>query len=267
MFSSADEAAQVLTDAISTGDQQSIEMILGADFLLLLPLDQMSRTNIDRYLELYEQSHSLQKLSENQYLLAIGKNQWTLPIPITKIKEGWYFDTIDGIERMRFRRIGRNELNTMQAALAYYDAQIEYANQDRNGNGMLEYAQKFISSPDSKDGLFWETKTDETPSPLGPLFTEKITGRTYHGYRYRMLKSQGEHAHGGAYNYLIGKRMVAGFAVIAWPADYGQTGVMSFIVNHQGIVYEQNLGPDSDTVAVDMQRFDPNQDVAESEFR
>jgi len=161
---------------------------------------------------------------------------------------------------MRIRRIGRNELDTMQAVLAYYDAQMEYAQQDRDGDGMLEYAQQFISTPGAQDGLFWEVEAGETLSPLGPLVADRSQGGGYHGYFYRILKAQGENARGGAYSYMLGDNMQAGFALIAWPREYGESGVMSFLVSHEGIVYEQNLGPDGAGIAEAMSDYDPDVD-------
>ena len=190
-------------------------------------------------------------------LLAVGEDEWTLPIPIVAGASGWYFDVDEGLERMRIRRIGRNELATMQAILAYYDAQMEYAEEDRDENGLLEYARRFISTPGTRNGLYWEAEPGETPSPLGPLMADHTPGGGYHGYYYRILEGQGEHARGGAYSYLLDDRMRAGFAAIAWPADYGDSGVMSFIVSHDGIVYEQNLGPDTASIASAMTLYDP----------
>ena len=181
-----------------------------------------------------------------------------MPIPIVSGSAGWYFDVEEGLERMRIRRIGRNELATMQAVLAYYDAQMEYATQDRNTNGLLEYAQKLISAPGSKDGLFWETEPGKELSPLGSLLGNRNPGEGYHGYFYHILKAQGKHARGGAYNYMIGDKMRAGFAVIAWPQDYADSGIMSFIVSHDGIVYEQNLGLDTAEIALKMTHYDPD---------
>jgi hypothetical protein len=193
-------------------------------------------------------------------LIAIGEGEWTLPIPIVQSASGWYFDIEEGLDRMRIRRIGRNELDAMQAVLAYYDAQMEYAQQDRNGNGLLEYAQKFISTPGTQDGLYWEAESGATPSPLGPLLADRSQGGGYHGYFYRILKAQGENARGGAYSYMLGGRMQAGFAMIAWPEEYGESGVMSFLVSHEGIVYEQNLGLDGVDTAEAMSAYDPDAD-------
>ncbi len=192
-------------------------------------------------------------------MLAIGKEQWTFPIPIVKGSTGWHFDVEEGLERMRIRRIGKNELATMQTVLAYYDAQMEYAEQDRNGDHILEYAQKFISTADARDGLFWEVQANEKLSPLGTLLADRTPGRAYNGYFYRILTAQGIDAKGGAYNYLMGGNMRAGFAMIAWPEEYGESGIMSFIVSHAGIVYEQNLGSGGADTAEKMPVYNPGE--------
>jgi hypothetical protein len=163
---------------------------------------------------------------------------------------------------MRVRQIGRNELDAQQAVLAYYDAQRDYATEDRNGDGVLEYAQKFISTPGKHDGLYWEVKDGEAGSPLGPLFADAAPpsgrGEGYHGYHYRILTAQGPSAPGGAYNYIVGGRMRGGFAAIAWPARYGETGVMTFMVSHDGIVFEKDLGKNTKAAATAMKMFDPD---------
>jgi len=257
VYSSPEAAAQSITDAISGREREKIGVILGLTAAELLPLNNISQESVEKYLQGYAKSHSLQPVGEEQYLLAIGEENWTLPIPIIKGSQGWYFDTEAGIERIRIRRIGRNELAAIQSVLAYYDAQIEYAAEDRDGDGVLEYAQKFISAENQHDGLYWETSGDETPSPLGPLFADTTPDGAYHGYYYRILTSQGSNANGGAFSYLEDNQMTGGFAMIAWPAEYGNTGVMSFIVNQDGIVYQQNLGPDTDELATQLQSFDP----------
>lgn len=257
VFSTPESAAQTITDAIFDRDREKISLILGLNTTALLPLDNIKPEAVDKYLAAFSASHTLEPAGNDRYLLAVGKDNWTLPIPIVKGSQGWYFDAEDGIERIRIRRIGRNELATMQAVLAYYDAQFEYAAEDRNNNGVLEYAQQFISSNNEKNGLYWETSAGGPPSPLGPLFAEAKPEDAYHGYYYRILASQGEQAKSGAYSYLIDDHMTAGFALIAWPAEYGNTGVMSFMVNQDGIVYQQDLGPDTAEIALVMQSFNP----------
>ena len=259
VFAEAEDAANSFTQALRTQDQDAFKKMLGTEYQTVLPLDTVDDEDVSDYLSAWAKSHTLVPQGENKVLIAIGEGEWTLPIPVTRGSSGWYFDIEEGLERMRIRRIGRNELSTMQAVLAYYDAQMEYAHQDRNDDGLLEYAQKFISTPGTHDGLFWENEEGETVSPLGPLMADDSSGAGYHGYHYRILNAQGESAKGGAYSYMLGDNMRAGFALIAWPAEYGESGVMSFIVSHSGIVYEQNLGADGAEVAKSMTTYNPEE--------
>lgn len=258
VFASPEDAANAFMLAVSKHDAEMLGKVLGADYREVLPLDEVNDEDVDNFLVAMERTNTLLPQGEKKMLIVVGEGEWTLPIPIVAGASGWYFDIDEGLERMRIRRIGRNELSTMQAVLAYYDAQMEYAQQDRNGNGILEYAQQFMSTPGAHDGLFWEVETGETPSPLGPLMADHTPGGGYHGYFYRILDVQGEHAKGGAYSYMLGGKLRAGFAVIAWPEEYGESGVMSFIVSHAGIVYEQNLGPDGADTAEAMSAYDPD---------
>ena len=181
----------------------------------------------------------------------------------------WFFDTIAGKEEILNRRIGRNELNAIQVCLAYVDAQREYVLKDRDGDRLLEYAQKFISNQGKKNGLYWEIKEGEKQSPLGPLVAkaakEGYTGKKpvgkrtpYHGYYYKILKAQGKNAPGGEYDYIVKDKMIGGFALVAYPAEYGNSGVMTFMVNHDGVVYEKDLGKDTEKIAAAMKKFDPD---------
>jgi hypothetical protein len=172
----------------------------------------------------------------------VGTDPWTLPIPIVQGTDGqWRFDPVGAREMMAAKRIGANERAAIQASLAYVDAQREYALADRDGDGVLEYAQKLISTPGKRDGLIWSQALGDD-SPLGEGFLPKKPGDGYHGYHFRILTAQGPAAKGGARSYLIGKDMTAGYALIAWPVKYGETGVMSFIVSSDGVVYERDLG-------------------------
>ena len=202
-------------------------------------------------------------------ILIIGRNDWPFPIPIIKQGQQWIFDTASGKEEILDRRIGRNELYTIQVMLAVVDAQREYAMKDRDGDGLLEYAQKFMSDPDKKNGLYWPAKEGEDPSPLGLLAAKaKREGyskaqdpeepQPYHGYFYRILTSQGPNAAGGAFDYIVKGKMIGGFAVVAYPADYGNSGVMTFIVNHDDVVYQKDLGEDTEKEAQAIKLFDPD---------
>ena len=251
------DAANAFALAVADDDKTMMRQILGEGYREVLPLDHVDGEDVDNFIAAWEKAHTLLPEGDKKMMLAVGKGQWTLPLPIVQGATGWYFDLDEGQERMRIRRIGRNELAAIQTILAVYDAQMEYASQDRNGDGMLEYARRFISTPGSRDGLSWDTTPDEPPSPLGPLLADHTPGGGYHGYYFRLLEGQGEHARGGAYSYLIGNQMRAGFAVIAWPVEYGDSGIMSFMVSHAGVVYEKNLGEDSASAVQAITVFDP----------
>jgi hypothetical protein len=162
------------------------------------------------------------------------------------------------MEELRVRRIGRNELAVVEALQGYCDAQREYAEEDRDGDGVLEYARRFSSGPGKHDGLYWATPEGEPMSPAGPLFDTGDVTDGYHGYRFRILEAQGAAASGGARPYLSGGHLANGFAIVAWPARHGETGVMAFVVNHDGVVYQKNLGVASAASAAAMTRFEPD---------
>lgn len=258
VYASADDAANQLYEAIEQKNTLAVKKLLGTEYFHLLPLDDVDEQDRQAFIESWKTSHQLIANKKNQYFIKVGKLGWTFPIPLIKENSGWRFDTETGLDEIRIRRIGRNELSAMQAVFAYYDAQKEYAEQDRNGDGSLEYARKFISSAGKKDGLYWPVEAGTSPSPLGRLFAGKIPEQSYHGYYYKILQAQGPSAHGGAYSYLIGERMKSGFALIAWPAEYGDSAVMSFMISHNGVIYEKNLGPESDQLAEKIQLFDPD---------
>jgi hypothetical protein len=187
-----------------------------------------------------------------------------MPIPIVKDDEGWRFDVEAGHKEMIARQIGANELYVIQTLLAIVDAQYDYASLDPMKTGTPVYARRLLSSPGKKDGLYWEALPGEPESPLGPLVAKAQPGdregEGYHGYHYRLLYGQGSNASGGAYSYLVNGRMIGGFGVIAWPVKYGETGVMSFIVNQNGDVYEQDLGPETPQAAAAITVFNPDKD-------
>ena len=237
-----------------------VSQLFGEDYFKVLALNEADTEDVDNYLKAWNLANKLIPDDEGKMVIAIGEGGWTFPVPIVEGDTGWYFDIVEGREGMAIRRIGRNELATMQAVLAYYDAQLEYAEQDRNDDGFLEYAQRFISTEGTRDGLFWEEADGEMVSPLGPLMADHTPGGGYHGYHYKILKEQGAAAKGGAYNYVIGDRMRAGFAVVAWPMEYGDSGVMSFTVSHAGNVYQKNLGEDGEDTAMAMISYNPDEE-------
>ena len=259
VYGSAEAAADAFTDALRKVDRAALAKVLGANYKQFIKTDGVERADIEKYLAAWDKQHKV-NTEGDKATLAVGEQGWTLPIPIVKRKAGWQFDVAAGADEMRTRRIGRNELATMQAILAYYDAQREYATVDHNGDGVLEYARKMISTKGKKDGLYWESPLGLDESPLGPLLARQQVkgGAGYYGYHYKILTGQGKDAPGGAYDYIIGNRMRSGFAAVAWPARYGDTGVMTFMVSHAGVVYEKDLGPNSAAVASAMTRFNPD---------
>ncbi len=258
IFTSAEEADNTFELALKNNDIKLLQEILGANYQEVLPVDTISNEGVQKYIAAWEKEHVLLADGDKKRLIAVGVEQWVMPIPIVLGASGWYFDIQEGLERMRIRRIGRNELSAIQAVLAYYDAQKEYAELDRNNDGVLEYSQKFISTSGAHDGLYWESNSENTLSPLGSLFAERTPGNGYHGYYYKILTAQGEDAKGGAYSYLQGNNMKLGFALVAWPEEYGESGVISFLVSHEGVVYEQDLGKESESVAENMLTFNPS---------
>jgi hypothetical protein len=258
-FSSPDAAMSAFGEAVANNQEATLKSIFGQHFRdLIPPADAELR---GRFLDAWGKSHEIKQIDDHHAQIAVGNDGWTFPIPLVKNAQGWRFDMRAGAEEMRLRRIGRNELAVIQTMLAVYDAQREYALTDHDGNGLLEYASKLVSSPGKQDGLYWPTQADAPPSPLGAAFiraTARSTKDTgYHGYHYKLLTSQGPHAPGGAYDYLAHGKLFGGFAVIAWPVRYGDTGIKSFMVSHAGQVYERDLGPDSAAKANAMSSFDP----------
>jgi hypothetical protein len=258
-FATPEAAGNAFIEAVATNDDAMLHALLGPDFRRFIPerVDDETRT---AFLYASSKGRKIQSDGPDRAHLAVGPDNWTLPLPLVKSGDGWQFDVRAGAEEMRIRRIGRNELAAMQALLAYYDAQKDYALVDRNGDGVLEYAQRFRSTPGKRDGLFWP---NDPASPLGPLYGDETKDGIYHGYRFRILKTQGPDARGGARGYVVKGRMTQGFAAVAWPAKYNDTGVMTFIVSHDGNVYQKNLGSGTDAAARAMTRFNPDKSWAQ----
>ncbi|MGA7813534.1 DUF2950 domain-containing protein [Caballeronia sp.] len=258
-FKSPEDAMNTFGDAVASSDEAALRSLLGADFRDLIP--PVGSEIRSRFLKVWDTSHTIQATDDKHAAIAVGNEGWTLPIPLVKSAKGWHFDTLAGVEEMRLRRIGRNELAVIQTMLAVYDAQREYAQTDHDGSGVLAYAKKLASSPGKQDGLYWPTGPDGKTSPLGAAFLTAGKRHTeqagYYGYHYRLLTSQGPHAPGGAYDYVADGKLFGGFAVIAWPVQYGDTGIKSFMVSHAGQVYERDLGPDGAAKAEATQSFDP----------
>lgn len=256
-YPSADDAAGAFVQAVRSHDQAALAKVLGSNWKDYIPTEDIDQDDVDLFLHRYDESHRIDSADGKSHL-DVGKDNWVLPLPLVQGKDGWRFDTVAAQQEIRTRHIGQNELAVEQAMLAYYDAQRDYAAQDRDGDKVLQYAQHLLSSPGKHDGLYWPVSGDEPPSPLGPKLADAVPGQGYYGYHYRILTAQGPSAPGGAYNYISGGRMTNGFALIAWPAQYGETGVMSFMVSHDGQVFEKDLGKNGGATAQAMKTFDPD---------
>ena len=277
-FDSAEDAATALAEAVRKESAKDVLDVVGtkAKTWLLTSDEVADRVEWRLFLTAYDKKHSVDSAGDGRALLSVGEDAWQFPAPIVRNKAGkWTFDADAGREEILTRRVGRNELDTIQSLLAIVDAQREYAAADADGNGLKDYAMRFASTTGKKDGLYWETAEGEKPSPLGPLvakavlegYGEKVkTGKVepYQGYLYRMLTSQGASASGGAFDYVVNGHLFGGFAVLAYPADYGNTGVKTFIVNHDGVVYEKDLGASTVELARRIRRFDPDKSWTKS---
>lgn len=259
-FSTPEKAVEAFVMALGKekADQVRLTELLGKDWRQVIPREGVQRSDVDEFLKQYHEQHHIEKTTDRKATLSVGSDRWTLPIPLVKGANGWQFDMKAGSNEIRARRIGRNELYTVQSVLTYHDAQMDYASVDNDDDGALEYAQNILSTPGTHDGLYWADDDSGQVSPLGPLFGEATGGDDWHGYHFRILKGQGPSAPGGAYSYMIGDKMSRGFALVAWPAKYDDTGVMSFLISHEGQVFEKDLGPDSDKLAKSMKLFDPD---------
>ncbi|MGH8283084.1 MAG: DUF2950 domain-containing protein [Gammaproteobacteria bacterium] len=274
-FATPQQAVQALVEATQAKNRQAaVNRIFGPSADQLQSGDSVAdNRRLNDFAAGLHESAQLQK-NGAQYTLLVGKKQWPFPVPIVQKDGHWFFDTPAGIEEILNRRIGENELSTIMTCRAYVVAQWQYfTNGDWGHDGVAAYAPKFISTPGQHDGLYWETPPGESPSPLGALvaaarakgYGPKKTGSSkgshapYHGYHFKILTRQGPHAPGGKYDYIINGNMIAGFALIAYPDKWGNSGVMTFIVNQQGRVYEKNLGPNTTKIADTITAYDPDQ--------
>ncbi|MDN4999323.1 DUF2950 domain-containing protein [Bradyrhizobium sp. GCM10027634] len=264
-YKTPEDAAAALAAAVKSGPAGILNVLGRSAEDIVSSGDEVADNDIrQRFSSMYDAKHGIKAEGNKTATLLLGADDFPFPIPLVNTKAGWEFDTDEGRVEVLRRRIGRNELDAIQTALAYVDAQNEYADKDR-GEGAGVYAQHIVSSPGKKDGLFW--RDDSDPSPLGPLAAQASSegykagdGMTpYHGYYFRILKGQGPDAPGGAMNYVVKGKMLGGFALIAWPAEYGNSGVMTFLVNHAGVVYQKDLGKRTDFVAKRLTLFDPDQ--------
>jgi hypothetical protein len=267
-YKTPEAAADALANAARNNNRAGILDVLGREGADIASsgdpvADSAIRT---KFVETYDAKHQVKMDGDAKATLIIGSNDFPFPIPLVRKGNGWEFDTAAGRREILVRRIGHNELDAIQACLAYVDAQNEYADKDRTGAGTGVYAQQIVSDPGKKNGLYWPSSVGGDESPLGELVAEATkqgyrtdAGRTpFHGYYFKILTKQGADAQGGELDYVVNGKMIGGFALVAYPAKYRNSGVMTFIVNHQGVVYEKDLGPHTAEVAERMTAFNPN---------
>lgn len=267
-FKTPDEAASALVGAAKAGDPKAIVTVLGPDGADIASsgdpvADAATR---EKFVAAYNAKHQITMEGDNKAVVVIGQEDFPLPIPLLRKDGAWRFDTAAGRQEILFRRIGKNELDAIQSTLAYVDAQNDYADKDRTGAGKGLYAQRIISSAGKKDGLYWPDAPANDPSPLGELVAQASSqgyrtggGRTpFHGYYFKILKKQGAAAPGGELEYVVKDKMIGGFGLVAYPAEYRNSGVMTFIVNHDGTVYEKDLGPRTADIAERMTAYNPD---------
>lgn len=270
-YASPEAAAKALADAVRAQDANALLAVVGpGSKSWLFSGDPVAdREGWAKFLAGYDKKNSIAKDGDAKATLLVGEDDWPFPAPLVQKAGKWTFDAEAGREEIINRRVGRNELDTIQTLLAVVDAQRLFASKDPDGNGVADYAARFISMPGKKDGLYWATKEGEAQSPLGPLIgeaasqgyapkTQPAKAQPYRGYYYRMMTRQGKDAPGGAYDYKVKDKLFGGFAVVAYPSNYGVSGVKTFIVNHDGVVYEKDLGAATPTTAAAMTQYNPD---------
>jgi hypothetical protein len=277
LFPTPEAAMQALAAAGLAKDQVALAELFGSSTEDLLSGDPVEDAkDLEEFHAGVQESTELRKDDDSKYTVLVGKDKFPFPLPIVRRDTQWLFDTKAGLEELFNRRIGEDELSAIATCRAYALAQWEYFTEgDHDNDGVAEYAQRFISSPGQRDGLYWETAEGEKPSPFGKLVSDARAegyplgkrgprlpgtprGLPYHGYRFRILKAQGPHAPGGRYNYVINGNMIAGYALVAYPDKWGASGVMTFIVNQQGRVYQKNLGSGGGAIAAVITEYDPD---------
>jgi hypothetical protein len=285
-YASPDEALQALVAGAKDKDRAALAKLFGPDYDQLLSGDEVEdNKDLAEFASAVQESAQLQKVNDNKYTIVVGSNNWPTPIPVVQKDGKWLFDTKAGLEEVINRRVGENELSAIATSRAYAVAQWEYYTEgDWDHDSVAEYAQKILSTPGRHDGLYWETPEGENPSPLGKLIaaaaaegyastqqTADAAGKggsdkeqtafdrvPYHGYYFKILTRQGPHAPGGKYGYIINGNMIAGYALVAYPDKWSNSGVMTFIINQQGRVYEKNLGPNTGKMAAAMTEYNPD---------
>jgi hypothetical protein len=269
VFATPQEAVAALGAAVNGTNAAAFTELFGEAAKELANPDTVQGANeLDEFVAAFNVTNRLVGDKNSKLTLEAGTNQWPFPIPLIKRPDGWQFDTAAGREEILNRRIGRNELSVLRVCRAYVQAQREYAGKDRDGDEVLEFASKMASSPGKTDGLYWPLELTGETSPLGPLvayaqaegYSRKPTEeeQPFHGYFFRLLTRQGKHAPGGKYDYIINGNMIGGFALVAWPAEYGDSGVMTFIVNQQGRVHQRDLGENTPKTVRKLDAYDPD---------
>ena len=265
-FDSSEAAAQALIDAVEQHDSARLSAILGpqAKGLLTSGDATQDRGEQDEFARMARAKHRLEicRMNPNRLVLAIGDEDWPFPVPIVQTKGKWSFDASETPAEMHARRIGTDELDAIEISHGYVEAQVKYASEDRDKKGMLAYAPRLTSTPGHHDGLYWEGENE----PLVPEGfahatwdgVQKGQAKPYHGYYFRILKAQGPDAPGGTHNYFVKDKLIGGFGLVAWPAEYGVTGIHTFIVNQDGVVYEKDIAPVAGKAPLPITRFDPD---------
>jgi hypothetical protein len=274
-YKTPDAAVDALVASARTGDEKAALAVLGRDGEDIISSgDKVSDDAVRaRFVASFDAKHQIAPQGDAKAILVIGDNDYPFPIPLIRKAGLWSFDTEAGRREVLFRRIGHNELDTIQTCLAYVDAQNEYADKDRGAGSAGVYAQRFISEPGKKNGLYWPAAAGEAESPLGELFAAATRqgyrageGRSpYHGYYYKILTKQGPAAAGGAHDYVVQGNMIGGFALVAYPAEYRNSGVMTFLVNHDGTVFQKDLGPNTAEIAEAMTAYNPDKTWAKAD--
>lgn len=271
-FSNPEAAVAALDTAVRTTNRAQLRAIFGPKIEEIVNPDAVqAASEFAAFASALVETNRLDRMSDTRRVLLLGSNYWPFPVPIVQKDYRWFFDTAAGVDELLTRRIGRNELQTLQVLRTGVQAQRDYASHDRDGDEVLEYAEKIVSTPGAKDGLFWSPEFDGEISPLGPLFADAANEgygnrkkrsngqpKPFYGYLFKILTRQGGHAPGGKYNYVINGNMIGGFALVAWPAEYGNSGIMTFVVNQQGRVYQKDLGPQTAKTVGAMKSYDPD---------
>jgi hypothetical protein len=268
-FPTPEAAVQALVQAAKSGEDAEVLAVMGSAAKPLVESgDAVADRNVhERFVTLYDEAHALIAESDDRRVLQVGTTGWPFPIPLVKGKSGWFFNTADGLKEVVARRVGQNELDAIQVCLAIADAQHDYVKLNPEHATPAHYAGRFLSSTGKRNGLYWPTAEGEPLSPLGAEAAQASAAgyefeqgkpTPYHGYYYRLVSSQGPHAEGGAIDYKVKGELYGGFALVAYPAEYGNSGVMTFITNYSGVVFQKDLGKDTATRAKAMKTFDPD---------